>query len=61
VTAVPDLTVFISYRRADSSADAGRLYDALRRRFGRENLFMDVDSLRPGEDWVVAVEGAVTR
>src|SRR5215213_7281578 len=22
---------------------------------------MDVDSLRPGEDWVVAVEGAVTR
>lgn len=56
-----DLTVFISYRRADSSADAGRLYDALRRRFGRENLFMDVDSLRPGEDWVDAVEGAVTR
>jgi TIR domain len=55
-----DLTVFISYRRADSSADAGRLYDALRRRFGRENLFMDVDSLRPGEDWVVAVEAAVT-
>lgn len=58
---MPDLTVFISYRRADSSADAGRLYDALRRRFGRENLFMDVDSLRPGEDWVDAVEGAVTR
>jgi hypothetical protein len=56
-----DLTVFISYRRSDSSADAGRLYDALRRRFGRENLFMDVDSLRPGEDWVDAVEAAVTR
>jgi len=56
-----DLTVFISYRRADSSADAGRLYDALRRRFGRENLFMDVDSLRPGEDWVDAVEAAVGR
>src|SRR6187551_33792 len=56
-----DLTVFISYRRADSSADAGRLYDALRRRFGRENLFMDVDSLRPGEDWVDAVEAAVVR
>jgi len=54
-----ELTVFISYRRADASADAGRLYDALRRRFGRENLFMDVDSLRPGEDWVDAVEAAV--
>src|SRR6185295_1470315 len=56
-----DLTIFISYRRADASADAGRLYDALRRRFGRENIFMDVDSLRPGEDWVEAVEAAVTR
>jgi hypothetical protein len=54
-----ELTVFISYRRADASADAGRLYDALRRRFGRENLFMDVDSLRPGEDWVDAIDAAV--
>jgi hypothetical protein len=32
-----ELTVFISYpARRFSSADAGRLYDALRRRFGRE-------------------------
>jgi len=59
--AVPEISVFISYRRADTSADAGRLYDALRRRFGRENLFMDVDSLRPGQDWVKAVESEVGR
>lgn len=57
----PDVTVFISYRRADTSADAGRLYDALRRRFGRDSVFMDVDSIRPGQDWVDAVEDAVGR
>jgi hypothetical protein len=28
---------------------------------GANNLFMDVDSLRPGEDWVDAVEAAVVR
>jgi hypothetical protein len=57
----PDVVVFISYRRSDTSADAGRLYDALRRRYGRDSVFMDVDSIRPGEDWVVAVEDAVGR
>jgi hypothetical protein len=57
----PDVTVFISYRRADTSADAGRLYDALRRRYGRDSVFMDVDSIRPGQDWVDAVEDAVGR
>jgi hypothetical protein len=55
----PDVTVFISYRRIDTSADAGRLYDALRRRLGRDKLFMDVDSINPGQDWVEAVEDAV--
>jgi len=56
-----DLTIFISYRRSDTRADAGRLYDALRRRFGRDQLFMDVDSLQPGQDWVAAVEAAVAQ
>src|SRR5687768_5145136 len=56
-----DLTIFISYRRADTRADAGRLYDALRRRFGKDQLFMDVDTLQPGQDWVSAVEDAVAR
>ncbi len=58
---MPDVVVFISYRRADTSADAGRLYDALRRRLGRDSLFMDVDSIRPGQDWVEAVHGAVSK
>ncbi|MDP8905097.1 MAG: TIR domain-containing protein [Chloroflexota bacterium] len=55
------LTIFISYRRSDTRGGAGRLYDALRRRFGKDRLFMDVDNLVPGQDWVHAVEDAVAR
>ncbi|MEP7378932.1 MAG: toll/interleukin-1 receptor domain-containing protein, partial [Chloroflexota bacterium] len=54
-----ELGIFMSYRRSDTTADAGRLYDALRRRFGRENLFMDVDHLRPDLDSVDVIEAAV--
>lgn len=60
-TASRELTIFISYRRSDTRADAGRLYDSLRRRFGKDQLFMDVDTLQPGQDWVDAVETAVAR
>ena len=41
--------IFISYRREDAAADAGRLYDDLRRRHGK-NVFLDV-SLRAGVDF----------
>jgi hypothetical protein len=50
--------VFINYRREDSAGHAGRLYDALSRHFpGR--LFMDIDTLAPGVDFVEAIEQAV--
>lgn len=50
--------VFINYRREDSAGHAGRLYDALSRHFpGR--LFMDIDTLAPGVDFVDAIEQAV--
>src|SRR5215510_7657864 len=51
--------IFISYRRDDCSGHAGRLYDALSLRFGSERLFMDIDTLQPGEDFVEAIEKAV--
>ena len=54
-----DLGVFICYRRSDASAEAGRLYEALRRRYGRDHLFMDV-GIVPGDDWVDAIERAVS-
>jgi hypothetical protein len=45
-----DRTIFISYRREDARADAGRLYDRLDARYpGR--VFRDVGSIEPGADW----------
>lgn len=45
-------SIFISYRRVDTEADAGRLYDSLMSRFPDAQIFMDIDSLKPGEDFV---------
>jgi WD40 repeat protein len=51
--------IFISYRREDTSATAGRLYDRLEARFGTDSVFMDVDSIAPGYDFAEAIESAV--
>lgn len=40
--------VFISYRRHDSAAHAGRIYDRLRDHFGAEQVFRDIDAITPG-------------
>ena len=49
-----DGTIFINYRRDDSRADAGRLYDRLQGRYpGR--IFRDVGSLGPGIEWHDAI------
>ncbi len=40
--------IFISYRRDDSGGRAGRLYDHLIAHFGQGQVFMDVDTIRPG-------------
>ena len=44
--------IFISYRREDSSGHAGRLYDLFARHFGKDQVFMDIDTIRPGVDFV---------
>lgn len=44
-------TVFISYRRDDASANAGRLCDWLQRQFKPDNVFLDVDKIAPGDDF----------
>ena len=51
--------IFISYRRDDSGGHAGRLYDRLVQHFGPENVFIDVDTIGPGVDFVEAVNHAV--
>lgn len=43
--------IFIGYRRDDTADVAGRIFDALESRFGRDRIFKDVDNLRPGADF----------
>ncbi|HLJ65928.1 MAG TPA: toll/interleukin-1 receptor domain-containing protein [Chloroflexota bacterium] len=52
--------VFISYRRDDTGGYAGWLADDLRDRLGETQVFMDVDSLRPGVNWVAQLQNEVT-
>ena len=51
--------IFISYRREDTMAHAGRLGDALKRRFGRDRVFMDMEAIEPGADFVDAIDAAI--
>jgi hypothetical protein len=44
--------IFLSYRRDDSGADTGRISDRLKREFGDNSLFIDVESIPPGVDFV---------
>lgn len=52
-------SLFISYRREDTSGYAGRLFETLAAYVGRERLFMDVDTIRPGEDFLKVIEQTV--
>jgi TIR domain len=54
-----DIRIFIAYRREDTSGQAGRLYDALSARFGDESVFMDVDTIDLGADFVQVLDEAV--
>lgn len=51
--------IFISYRRDDSAPWAGRLYERLLHDFRREQIFMDVDAIAPGDDFVARLEESV--
>jgi len=45
-------SVFISYRRDDASANAGRLFDWLTEQFGRAHVFLDTDKIASGDDFL---------
>jgi hypothetical protein len=47
-----DTTIFINYRKVESSGWARSLYDRLANRFGAENVFLDQVSLEPGMKWL---------
>jgi len=51
--------LFISYRRADSQTFTERIHDRLATAFGEDSVFQDVDSIRMGADFRVALRQAV--
>jgi tetratricopeptide (TPR) repeat protein len=53
--------LFISYRREDSIAITGRIYDRLVQKFGETSVFMDVDSISPGADFRQVLREAVSK
>jgi hypothetical protein len=48
--------IFINYRREDSIATAGRLNDRLTQAFGKNRIFMDVDHIPVGADFISYIE-----
>ena len=53
--------VFVSYRRKDSAATSGRLRDHMAARLGDKRVFLDVDKIGLGEDFVTAIETEISR
>jgi len=52
-------TILISYRREESAGHAGRIYDRLCEKFGRDRVFMDVSAVEPGLDIAEAIDRTV--
>lgn len=55
----PEGAIFLSYRRDDSAPWAGRVYDGLVHSYGRSRVFMDVDNIAPGHDFVAVLDEKV--
>ena len=51
--------VFISYRRDDSAGYAHAIHSQLLQHLSKDQVFMDVDTVEPGVDFVRAIEKAV--
>ena len=54
-----DNKIFVSYRRQDASGEAGRLVDHLQEVFGEESVFLDVETIEAGLDFVQAIDKAL--
>jgi len=51
--------IFISYRRQDSRADAGRLTNDLKDHLDDKQIFRDIDTVEPGMDFIETINAAV--
>ena len=47
--------IFVSYRRGGVKARTYRMADELKRQFGSDNVFLDVDSIGPGVKFADAI------
>lgn len=51
--------IFINYRRETDKDAAGRLRDRLESAFSEEGVFIDVDNIRPGRDFVEEISASI--
>src|SRR5579884_1583071 len=54
-------SIAISYRRSDSSAMAGRIYDRLAAHYGEHSVFMDIDNIPLGADFRSHIQESLRR
>ncbi len=54
-------SIFISYRRDDSSGAALHLFEMLKMRFGERNVFMDIEGIGLGHDFVEVLDTQLSR
>jgi TIR domain/von Willebrand factor type A domain len=58
-SAVAPTRIFISYRRDDTDFLARWLYGQLAKRFGKNRVFKDIESIMPGEDFTIVINDKV--
>ena len=56
-----NVSIFISYRRADTEYASSAIHDRLAAHFGRERVFRDVEAIQPGVGFAEAISQAIRR
>lgn len=54
-------TIFINYRREDTSGYAGRIFDSLSNEFGEDHIFIDVTKINTGNDFTEVITQALDK
>lgn len=54
-------SIFLSYRRVDTSGHTGRLSDALEARFGHDAVFHDIQSIEAGHRFDEVIDSALSK
>jgi hypothetical protein len=54
-------SIFINYRRDDTSGYSGRIHERLASTFGSTSVFMDFDDIRPGVDFVQTIDESLAQ